>query len=207
MNILSRYRRSSVWGIFWYLRSANLCVKRERGIRKKGAGMHTIEFYEDANGKSDLSDYIHMLHAEHADGFYKAAAFLDYLAENGPAGDKVVCRYPEGTIYMHCIPGMKKMTGRRAAARQSSRAGPIPFLKRFRSGKAGSAQKKMVCVILYGRCCEDAGGEDLFVLLHHYFTAGIPRGTPFLQMYRAVRRMQGHCRFVYTRTAAGSRNK
>ena len=39
--------------------------------------MYTIEFYEDRNGKCDLSDFLHMLHAAHREEFCKAAAFLD----------------------------------------------------------------------------------------------------------------------------------
>ena len=158
--------------------------------------MHTIEFYEDANGKSGLSDYIHALHAEHREDFYKVAAFLDFLEENGSAGDKAICRCPEGTIYMHCIPGIEKLPAMQSASRGCSRAGPFLFLRRFGSRSGGFSEGKKVCVILYGSFFENAGGEELYVLLRHYFTAGIPRGTPFLQMYRAVRELQRYRRSI-----------
>lgn len=158
--------------------------------------MHTIEFYEDANGKSGLSDYIHSLHAEHREDFYKVAAFLDYLEENGSAADKAVCRYPEGTIYMHCIAGIEKLPCMQSARRGRSRAGPFLFLRRLVSGADGACDGKKVCVILYGSCWENEGGEEQYVLLHHYFTAGIPRGTPFLQVYRAVRELQRYRRSI-----------
>ena len=88
--------------------------------------MYTIEFYEDRNGKCDLGDFLHMLHAAHREEFCKAAAFLDYLAENGARGDKVVCRYPEGMIYMHCIPGIEKHP--EGSPQEQGTTAPAPFL-------------------------------------------------------------------------------
>ena len=89
--------------------------------------MYNIQFYENPNGKSNMRDFLRLLYERQEDGFYKLAAFLDYLAENGSAGDQAVCRYSKDTIYMHCIPDFKKEP----------------------SGKGTGA-----CVILYGQCHE-----------------------------------------------------
>ena len=99
------------------------------------------------------------------------------------------------SMTLKCIAGIEKLPAMQSASRGCSRAGPFLFLRRFGSGVGGFSDGKKVCVILYG-CCENAGGEDQYVLLHHYFTAGIPRGTPFLHMYRAVRELQKYRRSI-----------
>ena len=158
--------------------------------------MYTIEFYEDLNGKSHLSDYIHRLHAAHRKDFYKMAAFLDYLTENGANADKVVGRYPDGIIRMHCIPGMEKLPAAYSACTGDQRAGPFPFQKslrvpkRLKKRKTGSGSDKAVCIILYGQYHKKADREESFVLLHHFFADRIPGGVPILHMYLAVRKLQ-----------------
>lgn len=157
--------------------------------------MYTIEFYEDRNGKCDLSDFLHMLHAAHREEFCKAAAFLDYLAENGSRGDKVVCRYPEGMIYMHCIPGIKKHLGGMSAGAGNNRAGPVSLWRGSGSGKEGSFSKPAVCVILYSQSCEEADNGDSFVILHHFFTDRVPAGIPLRHLQQAVCRQRRYRRF------------
>ena len=160
--------------------------------------MYTIEFYEDKNGKSDLSDFLHMLHAAHREDYYKVAAFLDYLAENGSDGDKLVCRYPGGGIYMHCITGFETVPEgqkeRRLARLSFCRAGPAD--RKHKKAVRGllPGRPLSVCVILYGRTCRQEGDNDEYVLLHHYFTDRIPGGAPLLHIYLAVRELQAHRR-------------
>jgi hypothetical protein len=157
--------------------------------------MYTIEFYEDRNGKCDLSDFLHMLHAAHREEFCKAAAFLDYLAENGSRGDKVVCRYPEGMIYMHCIPGIEKHSGGKSAGAGNNRAGPVSLWRGSGSGKEGSFSKPAVCVILYSQSCEEADNGDSFVILHHFFTDRVPARIPLRHLQQAVCRQRRYRRF------------
>ena len=160
--------------------------------------MYTIEFYEDKNGKSDLGDFLHMLHAAHREDYYKVAAFLDYLAENGSDGDKAVCRYPGGGIYMHYIRGFETVPEgqkeRRSAGRSFCRAGPAARKQKKTARRLFSGRPLSVCVFLYGRTCRHERDEETYVLLHHYFTDKVPGGVPLLHMYLAVRELQAHCR-------------
>lgn len=148
--------------------------------------MYNIEFYEDRNGKCVLSDFLHMLHAAHREEFCKAAAFLDYLAENGARGDKVVCRYPEGMIYMHCIPGIEKHSGEMSAGAGHNRAGPIPFWRGAGFFGGGFSDKTAFCVILYGQHNEKTDSGDSYVILHHFFTDRVPAGIPLRHLQQAV---------------------
>lgn len=131
--------------------------------------MYSVEFFEDVNGKSDMRDFLHLLYETQKNSFYRLAAFLDFLGERGKIGDKAVCRFPGGTIYMHCIPGIDPPAGTKG--------------RRLSKASAG------VCVILYGQYSE---GEKAFVLLHHYMADKVPGGVPLLQMYQAVRELQAH---------------
>ena len=148
--------------------------------------MYDIEFYEDRNGKCDMSDFLHMLHAAHRDEFCKAAAFLDYLAENGSRGDKAVCKCPEGTIYMHCIPGIDKHSGRKSPGTGRSRAGPIPLRRGSGFGGVRFSDHPAFCVILYGRHYEKTDSGASYVILHYFFTYRDPAGIPFRHLQKAV---------------------
>lgn len=158
--------------------------------------MYTIEFYEDKNGKSSLSDFMHLLHAAHREEFYKVAAFLDYLAENGSGGDRAVCRVPGGGIYIHCFPGFENVaegqSERKSAKTSFCRAGPVFRKQKKTAGRLLPGRPLSVCVILYGRTCRQEGDEDKYVLLHHYFTDRVPGGVPLLHIYLAVRELQAH---------------
>lgn len=160
--------------------------------------MYTIEFYEDKNGNSELSDFLHMLHTAHRKDYYKVAAFLDYLSENGSDNDRPVCKCPGGRIYMHCINGFETAAERHSEKRLAKssicRAGPgsrkhIKTDHRFFTGRPSQ-----VCVLLYGRFGRNEGDEDTYVLLHHFFTDRVPGGVPLLHMYLAVRKLQAHRR-------------
>lgn len=168
----------------------------DRNILRKGARMYTIEFYEDKNGKSSLSDFMHLLHAAHREEFYKVAAFLDYLAENGSGGDRAVCRVPGGGIYIHCFPGFENVaegqSERKSAKTSFCRAGPVFRKQKKTAGRLLPGRPLSVCVILYGRTCRQEGDEDKYVLLHHYFTDRVPGGVPLLHIYLAVRELQAH---------------
>lgn len=168
----------------------------DRNILRKGAHMYTLEFYEDKNGRSILSDFLHLLHAAHREEYYKMAAFLDYLAENGSGGDRAVCRVPGGEIYLHCFPGFENAAGgqseKRSAKSSFCRAGPV--FRKQRKGFCGlfPGRSLSVCVLLYGRSAGREGEENTYVLLHHYFTDRVPGGIPLLHIYLAVRELQAH---------------
>lgn len=47
-----------------------------------------------------------------------------------------------------------------------------------------------VCVILYAQCRKDSDGEEIYVLLHHYFTDRTSGGVPLIQLYNAIRKLR-----------------
>ena len=61
--------------------------------------MYNIQFYENPNGKSNMRDFLRLLYERQEDGFYKLAAFLDYLAENGVG---TVIHYPIAPHKQEC---------------------------------------------------------------------------------------------------------
>lgn len=152
--------------------------------------MYTIEFYENENGKGEMIEYIRKLHKTHKEEFYKMAAFLDFLGEKGCGADKQVGRSPEGIIYMHCIGEMTRLAPEGCADPWYVRAGRRIFRGRRPFFRSASLDGQAVCVILYGRNSRQEKGGASFVMLHHYFTNRMPGGIPFLQMYRAVRRLR-----------------
>lgn len=169
------------------------CPGRGAVTRRKGGHMYTIEFYENAKGDCDLRDLLRVLYDTQKNDFYKVAAFLDFLEEKGAVGDKMICSCPEGTIHMHCIPGFERIPEGWSADPVHSRAGPgARRRKDVRSDDDSLQEPAVVCVLLYGLYREYEGGKDTFVMLHHYFTDGIPSGVHLLQMYQAVRELQKH---------------
>ena len=187
---------SIVGGILWYLCSDKLYgSKGNQLMNKLHLSKRAFSGKEFICIPSSFIDFLHMLHAAHREEFCKAAAFLDYLAENGARGDKVVCRYPEGMIYMHCIPGIEKHSGGKSAGAGNNRAGPVSLWKGSGSGKEGSFSKPAVCVILYSQSCEEADNGDSFVILHHFFTDRVPAGIPLRHLQQAVCRQRRYRRF------------
>ena len=59
-----------------------------------------------------------------------------------------------------------------------------------------------VCVILYAQCRKDSDGEEIYVLLHHYFTDRTSGGVPLIQLYNAIRKLRR-----YRQMAGGRRGK
>ena len=161
-----------------------------RNSCQKGARMYTIEFYENEKGKSDIIEYIRLLHEGHRDDYYKMAAFLDLLAEWGSGTDKMVCRCPEGIIYMHYIEGMTKLLPESSADPWYARVGRTVFSGKRRFLSSAAHREKAVCVILYGWYSREERSREAFVILHHYFTNRVTGGIPLLQMFRAVHRLR-----------------
>lgn len=152
--------------------------------------MHTIEFYENEKGKSEIIEYIRMLHEGYKDDYYKMAAFLDVLAEKGSCVDKEVCRCPEGIIYMHSIVGMTKLLSESFADPRHGCAGRLAFRGKRRFFINAAHRETAVCVIVYGKYSQAEKSRESFVVLHHYFTNRVYKGLPLLQIYFAVRRLR-----------------
>lgn len=157
--------------------------------------MHTIVFYENENGKSEIIEYLRLLHEGHKEDYYKIAAFLDNLAERGSGADKVVCRCPEGVIYLHGIGGMPRLLPEKDTDPWYVRVRRLLIQKSLRLFRSAPLDQPAVCVILYGQCSEAERRKDSFVILHHYSTNRISLDLPFLQMYRAVRRLRKYCKY------------
>ena len=166
-----------------------------RNSCQKGARMYTIEFYENEKGKSEIIEYIRLLHEGHRDDYYKMAAFLDLLAEWGSGADKMVCRCPEGIICMHYIEGMTKLLPESSADPWHARVGKTVFSGKRRFSSSAAHREKAVCVILYGQYSQEENSRESYVVLHHYFTNRVSKALPMLQIYRSVRRLRKYNKY------------
>ena len=61
-----------------------------------------------------------------------------------------------------------------------------------------------VCVILYAQCRKDSDGEEIYVLLHHYFTDRTSGGVPLIQLYNAIRKLRRYRQMRYPVPRMGS---